>query len=112
MDQELDKLNKQLSEVSESIICTNSEIRSLTRGIEDFHYIFHDAKRFMVDLKDMWQKGSMNIMIQDVEAEIKHHQRELFNSLEDEKHALKNHINNLEEKQLRLVSKRKTLEGD
>lgn len=109
MDREL---NKQLSEVSESIVCKNSKIRNVTKGIEDFHHIFHDNKRLFLDLKNTWQKGNMNMIIQDIDVEINRHQQKLFNSLDDEKHKLNNHINTLEEKQFKLVSKQKTFEGD
>lgn len=112
MEGEIGKLNKQLSEVAESIISTENKISMLTRGMEDFHYIFHANRRLMLELKNTWQKGNMNIIMQDIDLKLKHHQQDLFNSLEDEQHTLKNSMNTLEDKQLALVYKRKRLEGD
>lgn len=109
MVQDLFKLNNQLQETSEKISHTENQKRNVERINEDLQTIFFQNKRLFADLKDIWRTGEMNLMVYDIDLELKNHQRKVFDTLHEEISELNSRLKTLEEKEDYILAKRKTL---
>lgn len=116
MDQEmktkLSEINERLKEVSDNIYSVQSEKKKLLQTEDEIHSIFRLNDRVFQDLKNNWKYGEMSNYVQEVDVELKHHERKMRRSLEDEMHVLHQKTKFFEEKESELQHELRLLSLD
>ena len=102
MKEKMVELNSKLQNLSEEIYSGSKEKKKLFKQEEEFHSLFREKDRLFQDLKQSWKHGEMSFVVQDTDTELKHHQRNVIQSLEDEMTALNKKARLLEEKESEL----------
>ncbi len=112
MKTKLSEINERLKKVSENIYSIRSEKKKLLQTEDEIHSIFRLNDRVFQDLKNSWKHGEMSNYVQDIDIELKHHERNMKQSLQDEMHALRQKTKIFEEKESELQHEIRLLSMD
>lgn len=105
MKDKLVEIKNELDHLSGEVFSAEHEKNQLIQVEEEFHSLFRKNDRLLQELKYEWKTGEMNFLIHDAETELKRHQRNAVQEIEDEIYSLNKKMKLLEEKEQDLHQK-------
>jgi RecG-like helicase len=99
------EMKKELDYLSEKVFSAENEKSRLIRVEEELYFLFRKNDRLLQELKYDWKTGEMNLIIHDTEMELKRHQRNAVQAIEDEVNSLNKKMRLLEGKEQDLHQK-------
>lgn len=102
MDTKLIGINEKLKKLRENMYAIASEKKKLLQTEDELHLLFRKSDRLFQDLNYSWKHGEMSNYVQDVDIELKNHERKMTQALKDEIHSLNQKAKLFKEKESEL----------
>lgn len=102
MDTKLIGINEKLNKLRENMYAIASEKKKLLQTEDELHLLFRKSDRLFQDLNYSWKHGEMSNYVQDVDIELKNHERKMTQAFKDEIHSLNQKAKLFKEKESEL----------